>query len=286
MLVCLRSTFTPFFWENTSEYVVFSASWFNSGYMLLPVYVVVGTASVYSAMLVPQWYMLCVSHGVSCWLRCTSRCVPPWFSGPDALHHGWYGPEGQLRASAVAVRQGRRHPCRFADADSHGPPCLKDHNDFAVAVCAGWSMSQVCKSCWFLQFRSCSSSTWSSTPCRGAEFIPWSRQFVRPGFPQLLQMVVDVPVYRSCNSPCRSAEADSPGLAVQQTTETPQLRVDKVVDASICRSCKSSVPCLLSCTTDARGSDSADSVEVPQVQFLRGGGRRCSHAAMRSSCRS
>ena len=26
--------------------------------------------------------------------------------------------------------------------------------------------------------------------------------------------------------------------------------------------------------------------QVPQVQFLRGGGRRCAHAAMRSSCRS
>ena len=40
------------FWENTSCYVVFSASRFDSGYMLLPVYVVVGTVSVYSAMLV------------------------------------------------------------------------------------------------------------------------------------------------------------------------------------------------------------------------------------------
>ena len=29
------------FLENTSRYAVFSASWFNSGYMLLPVYVVV-----------------------------------------------------------------------------------------------------------------------------------------------------------------------------------------------------------------------------------------------------
>ena len=26
--------------------------------------------------------------------------------------------------------------------------------------------------------------------------------------------------------------------------------------------------------------------QMPQVQFLRGGGRRCAHAAMRSSCRS
>ena len=28
-------------------------------------------------------------------------------------------------------------------------------------------------------------------PCRCAEFIPWSRQFVRPGIPQLLHIVVD-----------------------------------------------------------------------------------------------
>ena len=88
-----------------------------------------------------------------------------------------------------------------------------------------------CRAGFFL-FRSCSSSSG-----RGAEFIPWSRQFVRNGIPQLLHRVIDVPVYRSC---------------------------------------KSCVPCLLSCTTDARGSDSADSVEVPQVQFLRCGGRLCS----------
>ena len=37
-------------------------------------------------------------------------------------------------------------------------------------------------------------------PCRCAEFIPWSRQFVRPGIPKLLHMVVDVPVQRSHRS--------------------------------------------------------------------------------------
>ena len=44
--------------------------------------------------------------------------------------------------------------------------------------------------------------------------------------------------------------------------------------------CAGRVPCRLSCTTDAHGSDSADPVEVPRVQFLRGGGRRCAHTAM------
>ena len=62
---CLRSTFTSFFWEKISGYAVFSASWFDSAYRLLPVYGLCGNCvSVCSAMLGPQWYMLCVSHGV------------------------------------------------------------------------------------------------------------------------------------------------------------------------------------------------------------------------------
>ena len=34
----LRSTSAPFFWEITSGYAVFSASWFDSGYMFMSVY--------------------------------------------------------------------------------------------------------------------------------------------------------------------------------------------------------------------------------------------------------
>ena len=56
-----------------------------------------------------------------------------------------------------------------------------------------WSMSLVCSSA--------GSSSAAAVhlrgrlhPCRCAEFIPWSRQFVRPGIPQLLHMVFDVPV--------------------------------------------------------------------------------------------
>ena len=51
------------------------------------------------------------------------------------------------------------------------------------------------------------------------------------GIHQLLHTVIDVDVYRSWKFSCRGAEADSHGLAVQQTIETLQLRVDKVVDA-------------------------------------------------------
>ena len=43
--------------------------------MSLPVHVVVGTVSVHSAMLVPQWYMLCVSHGVSLLVANAPRAV-------------------------------------------------------------------------------------------------------------------------------------------------------------------------------------------------------------------
>ena len=35
---CLRSTVRGSFWEMTSRYVVFSASWFDSGYIFMPVY--------------------------------------------------------------------------------------------------------------------------------------------------------------------------------------------------------------------------------------------------------
>ena len=73
-------------------------------------------------MLVPQWYMQFVSHGVSCWLRCTSRCVPPWCSGPDALHHGRFGPEAQLCGFAVSVHHGRA---------------------------ASWMVVQTCRKLWF-----------------------------------------------------------------------------------------------------------------------------------------
>ena len=75
-------------------------------------------------------------------------------------------------------------------------------------------------------------------PRRGAEAFPWSRLFVRPsGFPSCFTRTV------RAKFPCRGAEADSHGLLNSKATETPQLRVDKVVDAPICRSCTSSFSC-------------------------------------------
>ena len=77
-------------------------------------------------------------------------------SCPDALHHGRYGPEGQLRGEILAdmvpvvqtagqlwifrscsTRQGHQHPCPGADADSHGLHCLADHRDSPVPVVQG-----------------------------------------------------------------------------------------------------------------------------------------------------
>ena len=43
MLVCLRSTFTQVSLEEYFRTCRFCASWFDSGYMLLPLYVFVGT---------------------------------------------------------------------------------------------------------------------------------------------------------------------------------------------------------------------------------------------------
>ena len=65
----------------------------------------------------------------ACWLRCTSRCVSSWFSGPDALHHGWYGLAGTVCGAVQKTVEspqlqfiyGCRHSFRAAESDPHGP---------------------------------------------------------------------------------------------------------------------------------------------------------------------
>ena len=56
-------------------------------------------------------------------------------------------PQPQLVEKIVAIRR-RLFPCRDSEVDSHGPACLADHRDFAVAVRVGWSMSLLRRSCW------------------------------------------------------------------------------------------------------------------------------------------
>ena len=52
------------FWDMISGNAVSSASWFDSGYMLLPVYGFLVYFSVFIAMLGSQWSTLCASHRV------------------------------------------------------------------------------------------------------------------------------------------------------------------------------------------------------------------------------
>ena len=130
---------------------------------------------------------------------------PSLFSGPDVLHRGRYGPEGPFCGSAVAVCQGHCLPCRYAEAVSRGPASLADHRGFAVAVRAGWSMSGM-QSCRFL--RSCSSSTWSSSPLSLRRVYPMVQTVVKPGNPQLLYKVVYFPVSWSCRFTSRRGAED------------------------------------------------------------------------------
>ena len=98
---CLRSTVRGLFSELTSGYGVFSASWFDSGYTVLPVYGFMGVLFPYTA----QCFVLsgtCYASVTefSSWFRCTSRCVPSCRrQATDACHHGRYGPEGAVRGS-------------------------------------------------------------------------------------------------------------------------------------------------------------------------------------------
>ena len=148
--------------------------------MLLPVYVsLFGTVSVYSAMLLPQWYMLCVSiglalgrnrEGVNSAPEVDSRAALLWpgavlgyvLDMPVVVHVKVVALPRRCAEAVSMVQTVRltmdipncstRWPmsllswsCRFtssscAEAVSHGQACLADHRDFAVAVRAGLSM--------------------------------------------------------------------------------------------------------------------------------------------------
>ena len=127
--------------------------------------------------------------------------------------------------SAVAVHQGCRLFLCGAQADSHGT-C--DHGDSPVARRYGGRFT-------LLQVAQFSVVT--------QRLVPWSRRFVRPsGFPSCFTLCSMSLFAGRADFPCRVAEADSHGLGFHQTIEIPQLRVGKVVDAHICRSCSASWP--------------------------------------------
>ena len=103
--LCLRSTVSPFFWEMTPGFAVFSA-WFDSGYMYcqsteawifhvflrgftrtLRSFLVLLFLSSFLAVACAKLVLLVILH-LALFLFL--------FSGPDARHHCRYGPAGQL----------------------------------------------------------------------------------------------------------------------------------------------------------------------------------------------
>ena len=175
-----------FFCEMAAGFfLVFSVAWFDSGYMCLSVYGGVGLAGCDAPCAV-------FFRGFQALMRCI-------MAGMDQLEH-FMAPCRKLRkfrsyssswsSSSLSLRRGR-----FPWSSLFGGP---------------WRFRS-CSSCWVvdvpgmhvvqvfpvpqLQFIEV-----SLYPCRGAEFISWSRQRVRPGISQLLHRVIDVPVHRSCKS--------------------------------------------------------------------------------------
>ena len=241
---CLRSTVRVYlFWEKTSGVAVFSASWFDSGYILMPVYEFLGVLSPYSAQCLvlsgPRyapvtefassiplswcrgrfpWSCCSADHSNSPvaalgqgdrWPCCAGRALFSCRSHARCVQRQMLGYVSQMqlinkvvdtpvvaqclipvaflfetieipllpctrwstsvvywscdfhscrvcgdsRAPTAATRGKSSRSdvvvsCRDAEADSHGPACLADHRDFAVAVRAWWSMSLLCRSCW------------------------------------------------------------------------------------------------------------------------------------------
>ena len=85
---------------------VYSAIWFDSGYMCLSVYGGVGLAGCDA----PSAVFL---RGVQALMRCI-------MVGMDQQEQ-FMAPCTKLRKFRSSVHHGRRHPCHYAEADRHGP---------------------------------------------------------------------------------------------------------------------------------------------------------------------
>ena len=160
---------------------VFSACWFNTGYMSTSVY---GGFWTFHTLVFQRnaWF----DSGFLLMRQITVVAEP--FTVHTAENCGF---------SAVAVRSGRRHLFRFAEAVPHGPGYSADHRD-SPDVRIWWSMSLSVRSCRFSvlsvlrQSRSHSSARRHHR--RGTEADPMV-QTVRLtiDFAQLLYAVIDVP---------------------------------------------------------------------------------------------
>ena len=124
------------FWEITSGFIpVFSAIWFDSGYMCL-----------------------------------SSRCVSFVVFRPDALHHGRFGLEGQLCGEMVVVIlviTQRQIPMSYSFLGC-GPDVQKTVAFHSCISCLVVHMPVVVHDR-FWWCRRCSSHRWSSTSCLYAE---------------------------------------------------------------------------------------------------------------------
>ena len=146
-----------------------------------------------------------------------SVCSTPWFDSGYMLGvslRGLLSSTLQKTAESPQLQflDGRRHSIRYVEADSHGPAL--DHRDFAVAVRAGWSISLVCSR--EIQFHSCSSSMWSSSPLS-----------LRTVYPMVLtiRQTWDSPVAsHGGRRPC-CAVLQYSSANVEETVELPQLQL-------------------------------------------------------------
>ena len=148
---------------------------------------------------------------------------------------------------------GRRFSCRGAEAGSCGLNCSADHSNSPVLLYMVVDAPglQVCRS-----------------PCRGAEACPmvWT-----------VRRTIVIHQLQSIDKVC-AGQADSSSAGGEETVEFPQLQLVRVWTLLFTRPLVRNNRCWVLMPVVQR--------QQPQVQFLLGGGRRCAHAAMRSSCRS
>ena len=131
-------------------------------------------------------------QGLVCWYSFPSRCVPHVVQGPDALHHGRYGPEGHFRSEMLAA--------------------LVSEGGFHRIFMSWWAwLLFTRKSTWYFL-----GLHWWRLQCRNCGFSAVFRRFpfIYKVFNILVVAQMPIPLV----------------LTVQQITEFPQLLMDKVFD--------------------------------------------------------
>ena len=221
-----------------------------------------------ATLVIQRWY------GWFCRLRCNSRCVGisrcfllVCRQAQDFRHHGRYGQEALHQPVEI-------HRCSSWYVDDM-PVVVQRHRvhrqsvDNPVYAETGTFSAKLCILDWLL---TCPLFCMS----RSLTSLSWRRGRVR--------------------RPRRAGPANSSGAGGEETVKIPQLQLVEawtllltcplvfnnrcwvVQNAENCGGPQLQVWNMVDMPVVLR--------QVPQVQFLPGGGRRCAHAAMRSSCRS